>query len=271
MSFGQRFPRMPHAALVAPGASRPRPALHVAMFVALSLVWTERAAAENPAADKASAKPTLAETTVRPAIEKARTLREEGKHEEALDALRVATREVKQAEGETAPNLLPIYELAADILVETAQTEKATALLEKAIELHRTLLAESRHPDPACYGRTLLVEHRHHAAERKIEPALDTAKRAWLLLDVHAGPSADDTQRAAEAFAKSLATFHELLGPDHDATLAATPEPYEDLEHWDTGIELARQWQQQLPALRVQAARARARLEDIRAASSLPQ
>ncbi len=175
----------------------------------------------NPSAPEA-AKPTLAETTVRPAIEKAISLREEAKHEEALDALRVATREVKKAAGESAPELLPIYELTADILVETAQGEKATALLEKAIELHRTLLEEARHPDAACYGRTLLVEHRLHAAERKIEPALDAAKRAWLLLDVHAGPSAPDTLRAAEAFEKSVATFHELLGPDHDATLAAT-------------------------------------------------
>lgn len=197
----------------------------------------------TPSAPEA-AKPTLAETTVRPAIEKASTLREEGKHEEALDALRVATREVKKAAGESAPELLPIYELAADILVETAQTEKATVLLEKAIELHRTLLAESRHPDPACYGRTLLVEHRHHAAERRIEPALDAAKRAWLLLDVHAGPSADDTQRAAEAFAQSLGTFHELLGPDHDATLAASEVAaavHEGTGRLDQAIALRRQ------------------------------
>jgi len=177
------------------------------------------------------------------AIDKAAALRAEGKHDEALDVLRVATREVKKAAGEAAPQLLPIYELAADILVDTEQGEKAAALLAKAVELHRTLLAESRHPDPACYGRTLVVEHRHHAAERRIEPALDAAKRAWLLLDVHAGPSAPDTLRAAEAFEKSVATFHELLGPDHDATLAAVTvaaEIHEGTGNLDEAIELRR-------------------------------
>ena len=78
----------------------------------------------------------------------------------------------------------------------------------------------------------------------------------------------DDPATFAAAEVPALVDKYKAL---LDATLAATPEPYEDLEHWDTGIELARQWQQQLPALRVQAARARARLEEIRAASSLPQ
>lgn len=45
-------------------------------------------APEQASNDQTPAKPTLAETTVRPAIEKAAGLRAEEKHEEALDALR---------------------------------------------------------------------------------------------------------------------------------------------------------------------------------------
>ena len=78
----------------------------------------------------------------------------------------------------------------------------------------------------------------------------------------------DDPATFAAAEVPALVDKYEAL---LDGALAATPEPYEDLEHWDTGVELARQWQQQLPALREQAARARARLEEIRAASRVPQ
>jgi hypothetical protein len=53
-----------------------------------------------------------------------------------------------------------------------------------------------------------------------------------------------------------------------DSALATEPLPHEDLEHFETGRELARQWREQLPALREHAARARARLEAIRAAAA---
>jgi len=213
--------------------------LLVATLVLLLSGTGTDAVCEEPAAEAA---PTPKPSPT--AIETAVALRAEGKHEEALDVLRVATREVKKAKGESAPGLLPIYEVAADILVETGQAEKATALLAKATELHRALLAEANHPEPASYGRTLLVEHRLHAAERRIVPALGAARQAWLVLDLHAGPSADDTLRAAEAFEKSVATFHELLGPDHDATLAASAtaaETHEATGRLDAAIELRRQ------------------------------
>ena len=46
-------------------------------------------------------------------------------------------------------------------------------------------------------------------------------------------------------------------------TLASTPVEYEDLEHFDTGTELANQWQAQLSALQEQAALSHQRLETI--------
>lgn len=155
------------------------------------------------------------------ALEKARTLRAEGKAEEALDVLRVATREVKKAAGETTPLLLPIYEAAADLLIDTEELEKADALLEKALALHRDLLAAGTGGDQAGYGRTLLVEARLHQVEGRLERALASAKEALLVLDAHAGGTAPDTLRAGETFQRAVAAFAELLGPDHEATVAA--------------------------------------------------
>lgn len=155
------------------------------------------------------------------ALDKARTLRAEGKRDEALDVLRVATREVKKAAGENAPLLLPIYEAAAELLIDTEEFAKAEALLEKALALHRDLLDGGAGGDQAGYGRTLLVEARLHQAEGRLERALAAAKEALLVLDAHAGGTAPDTLRAGEAFQKSVAAFAELLGPDHEATVVA--------------------------------------------------
>ena len=52
-----------------------------------------------------------------------------------------------------------------------------------------------------------------------------------------------------------------------DEAMRAEPQEFEDLEHWDTGSDIARQWAAQLPALREHAEQAKARLLEIRAAA----
>lgn len=114
----------------------------------------------------------------------------------------------------------------------------------------------------ASGAETLTLTHRlqpSHGlwlAVRAYGQGVAVAHSAPVYVRVGADPStADPTQVAA------LVDRYTALV---DATLEALPEPHEDLEHWDTGQALAREWQAQLPALREHAARARARLEEIR-------
>jgi tetratricopeptide (TPR) repeat protein len=180
-------------------------------------------AADPPSRPRGTAQPAAAPGTPADdaAIAKAKELRAAGKRDEALDVLRVAAREVKKAAGETAPALLPIYEIAADLLVDAEEFGKAEALLEKATGMHRGLLAAGTGGDPAGYGRTLLVEARLHQAESRLQLALAAAKQSLLLLDAYAGTDAPETLRAGDAFSKAVAALGELLGPHHESALMA--------------------------------------------------
>ncbi len=109
--------------------------------------------------------------------------------------------------------------------------------------------------------------------ELRLEHTLTPARGVWVAVRaygkglaaahsapvyVHVGDS--DATFAPAAVPALVARYTGLL----DAALATGPAPHEDLEHWETGPEILRQWDAQLPELRAHAAKARARLDAIR-------
>jgi hypothetical protein len=55
----------------------------------------------------------------------------------------------------------------------------------------------------------------------RLQPALDSAKQAVIVLDTSLGPDHEVTRRAREALTKTLGAFDEMFGVDHESTLAA--------------------------------------------------
>ena len=108
----------------------------------------------------------------------------------------------------------------------------------------------------------------------KINHRLTTEEGLWLAIRAygkgiavaHSGPVyirvADDPATLARPLASVLVDkYIGLL----DETVATMPAAYEDLEHWETGEQLGKQWRKQLPDLRQHAADAREKLLQIRA------
>lgn len=166
-------------------------------------------------AKKAAPDPTTA------ALEKAAALRKEGKLEEALEVLRVATRDVKKRRGVGHAELLPIYDAAGEILVETDPKAKAESLYEKSIAIRERLKKERRLPDEAALGRTWYLLARVQLAAAKVEDALESATKAVRILDVARGPTHDETLAAWDVAARAVATCEDLLGPDDPASRRA--------------------------------------------------
>lgn len=201
----------------------------VAIGIALAIVGMDVAtiAADPPPAAAA------AENAVGKAVEKAAGLRAANKHDEALEVLRQATRAVKQSAGEEAAELLPIYELATEILIETEAGEKAAALLQKSLALHAKLLEEAGESDQkltASHARAILLESRLHAHDGRLLPAVESSARAARMLDRAAGPAAADIPRAVAQLEAAVKAVADLLGPAHESALEANLVAAEALE-----------------------------------------
>ena len=200
----------------------------VAIGIALAIVGMDVATiAADPPPAAAAAK------AVEKAVEKAAGLRAANKPDEALEVLRQATRAVKQSAGEEAAELLPIYELATEILIETEAGEKAAALLQKSLALHAKLLEEAGESDQqltASHARAILLEGRLHAHDGRLLPAVESSARAARMLDRAAGPAAADIPRAVAQLEANVKAVADLLGPAHESALEANLVAAEALE-----------------------------------------
>jgi len=169
----------------------------------------------KPPAKKAAPNPTTA------ALEKAAALRKDGKPDEALEVLRIATRQVKKRRGVGHADLLPIYDAAGEILVETDPKEMAESLYEKSIAIRERLQREGHLQGEDALGRTWYLLARVQLAANKVEDALDSATKAVRILDATRGPAHDDTLAAWEVLARGVAACEDLLGPDDPASRRA--------------------------------------------------
>jgi tetratricopeptide (TPR) repeat protein len=175
-----------------------------------------------PAADAAPQQPKKpAPNPTKTALDKAAALVKEGKPEEALTVLRAATLDVKKRRGVGHPDLLPIYDAAGEILVETDPRGKAESLYEKSIVIRELLQKKGKLDDEAKLGRTWLLLARVRLAAGKLEQALAAAGSAVKTLERAGGPRHDDTQAAWEVFDRIVVSFEDLLGPEDPATRQA--------------------------------------------------
>jgi hypothetical protein len=158
---------------------------------------------------------------VETALEQATVLRAEGRFDQALDALRAESRKVKAAEGEDSPNLFPINDLAAEILIDKGDLATAATLLEKTISAHEQILAAKGDDTAPALGRSLSTLARLETTAKRLPAALAAGRRALLILD---GSSVRDEEAVAKARATLQAATNlldDLVGPGSDAAITA--------------------------------------------------
>ena len=163
------------------------------------------------------------EAADRSPLEQAAALRAAGRYDEALDVLRIESREVKQAEGDEAPQLLAINDLAAEILIDMGRLDNARNLLEKTITAREQAAAGG--PDEAVgIARSLLSLARLQMVEKRFPEAIKAAKRSLSVADKATGPASDSVARARASLERIADSLDKLLGPADPASLAARRE-----------------------------------------------
>ncbi len=196
------------------------------------------------AATGMAAPPKRAAPPAKPAVEppkrldEAAALRAAGKLDPALEVLRVESREIRLAEGEESARLLPVNVLAADILLDQRQSEKALSLISDTLKLHESLIAANQVSQESL-GPTLLVFARINSAAKRLPATIDAAARAIPLLDKLGGPSSKDVARGSELLETAVNALDTLLGPADTMTLdarAKAAKVFESLGRVDQAI-----------------------------------
>lgn len=170
----------------------------------------------------------------------ARSLRAAGRLDEALEALRVESREIKRIEGESSPRLLLVNDIAAEILIDQGSLEKAGELLEKTVAQRTKLITTGRLDQNTGLGVSLLTVARLDAIENRHPEAADACRRAVIAFDTGSGPNSDDVRRGADAVAERLAALDDLLGPASPPTRLAreqTAATFESLGMFPDAIQ----------------------------------
>lgn len=157
-------------------------------------------------------------------IDQTATLCAAGRFDEALDLLREESRAIKKADGDESARLLPINDLAAEILIDKGDLEKAAALLDKTIPAHEKLVAAGRHEQAAALGTALLSLARLETAAQRMPAAADAARRALLVFAAVPEPVVGDIGRGRDALRAAVDAIDGLLGPAAAATRAAREE-----------------------------------------------
>ena len=119
---------------------------------------------------------------------------------------------------------------------EVVASVKSASGAETLVLTHRLTRTEGAWVAVRAYGKGIAVAH-----------------SAPIYVQVGDNPTTFSRSRVPELVKR----YQNILAE----TLTSTPVEHEDLEHFDTGTELAHQWQAQLPTLREQAALAHQRLE----------
>lgn len=154
-------------------------------------------------------------------LEKAAALRAEGHFDEALDTLRSESRAIKAADGEDAAGLLPVNDLAAEILIDKGELTAAAALLEKTILAREQLVADGGAEQVVALGDSWLARARLETAANRFPAALAAAQRGLLILD-GASPRDDAAlERARAALQTATEALDEMVGPGSDTSVEA--------------------------------------------------
>ena len=155
------------------------------------------------------------------ALEQAQSLRAAGRFEEALDVLRTESRDIKRAFGDNSLNLLPVNDLAVEILIDSGSLENARQLLDKTMAARRRLIDEGRREYAPALGSSLLTLARHEMAVKRLPAAADAARQALEMFASAPEPVAEDTERAAKALTDVVSALAGLVGSNAEATRKA--------------------------------------------------
>jgi len=161
---------------------------------------------------------------VETALEHAAKLRAEGRFDEALDALRAESRKIKAADGDESPRLLPINDLAAEILIDNGDLETAASLLGKTISAREKIIATGNRAEDSAHGSSLLALARLETTAKRLPAAIAAGKRALLLLDGASERDPAALARAAATLQTATDVLADLVGPGSDAALTARDE-----------------------------------------------
>lgn len=160
-------------------------------------------------------------TAAEPALQKAAALRAEGRFDEALEVLRIESREIKAADGDESPRLLPVNDLAAEILLDSGDLKTASVLLDKTIAARRKLVDAGRVEQSSPLGGSLLALARLEMAAKNPPAAVDAARRALILFGGMPDRDAEGIVRSRDALQKAVNALDAMLGSDADATREA--------------------------------------------------
>ena len=155
------------------------------------------------------------------ALEQATALRAEGKFDDALDLLRGESRAIKEADGDDSPRLLPVNDLAADILLDKGEVETAATLLGKTIAAREKLVAAGARDQSAPLGRSLLTSVRLERAAQRLPAASDAAQRALRAFDAAPDRDPEALADARQAVEQAVDAIDDQLGAAAVATREA--------------------------------------------------
>lgn len=157
-------------------------------------------------------------------LDQAAALQAAGRLDEALDVLRVESREIKRVEGDNSPRLLAVNDLAAAILIDKGSLDTAAALLAKTIATREDLVAAGRTEQGPALGRSLLLLARLETSSKRLPVAANAARRALLLFGSATPLTEADLTRGREAVESTTEAIASLLGDAAEATRSARDE-----------------------------------------------
>lgn len=176
-------------------------------------------------------------------LEQAAALRADGRFDEAIELLRVESRTIKEADGDESLRLLPVNDLAAEILVDKAAFETAESLLSKTIAIRQQLVDAGERDQALGLCRSLLVLSRLQAADRRVPDAIASARRGLVTADTAAVPRVEWLAAGRQTIEAAVAATEALVGPGDDATLETREQAataFESLGIFDAAIEQRR-------------------------------
>lgn len=158
------------------------------------------------------------------ALEQAAALRAEGRFDDALEALRIESRKIKTAEGDGSPKLLPINDLAVEILLDKGDFATASSLLAKTIAAREKLIADGATDQGAALGSSLVTLARLEASAKRWPAVIATGRQALLLLDGASDRTEEALARAQAEIQTAADMLEQMVGPGSDVSVATRDE-----------------------------------------------
>jgi len=211
--------RMPGAGhLCGPCAAIPAAVWSLGILLSLGGIAGAAPPAKKPTKPAQVAPP---ERNPGPALAEAAAMRAARKFDAALEVLRNESREIRKIEGEESPKVLLVNDLAAEVLVDQGELEKAEALLGRTIDARKALVTAGQQGHALGLGKNHLALGKIRMAAKATQGAIDSAMESLPLLDKGFGPRSEEVRQGSELLESAVKALDSLLGPKHPVTIEA--------------------------------------------------